>query len=149
MVKCTDEELLIANTMAGDIAIQHFSGLRLKIPCPPEHFAVVTYYQAKMVALVVFNADIQIPEGDVVPLLPNKIGMDLWFLLYDFYEIDDFHRVGIRAELSRPISYNDKNVVNSFSTRLILDIHGPEPIIQSNDAPLFTPDIDLDIIKAG
>lgn len=66
-----------------------------------------------------------------------------------FYEIDDFHRVGIRAELSRPISYNDKNVVNSFSTRLILDINGPEPIIQSNDAPLFTPDIDLDIIKVG
>ncbi|KFC84282.1 hypothetical protein [Buttiauxella agrestis] len=93
--------------------------------------------------------DLDLPEGDVVPLLPNKIGMDLWFLLYDFYEIDDFHRVGIRAELSRPISYNDKNVVNSFSTRLILDINGPEPIIQSNDAPLFTPDIDLDILKVG
>ncbi|EPL2506736.1 TPA: hypothetical protein QCJ32_004583 [Enterobacter asburiae] len=93
--------------------------------------------------------DLALPDGDVVPLLPNKIGMDLWFLLYDFYEIDDFQRVGIRAELSRPISYNDKNVVNSFSTRLILDLHEPAPIIQSNDAPKFTPDIDLDILKVG
>ncbi|MDI8954367.1 hypothetical protein MJO10_31470, partial [Salmonella enterica subsp. enterica serovar Anatum] len=51
--------------------------------------------------------------GDTVPqmYLPNKIGLDLWFLLYDFYELDGDERVGIRAELSRPISYNSKNVV--------------------------------------
>ncbi|MDI5700019.1 hypothetical protein MJL76_23990, partial [Salmonella enterica subsp. enterica serovar Montevideo] len=58
-------------------------------------------------------------------------------------------RVGIRAELSRPISYNSKNVVNDFSTRLILDVHQPDPIVQNGDVPQFTPDIDLDILKTG
>ncbi|HHR0842968.1 hypothetical protein ACVZIW_07765 [Klebsiella aerogenes] len=93
--------------------------------------------------------DLDLPEGEVVPLLPNKIGRDLWFLLYDFYELDEFNRVGIRAELSRPVSYNNKNVVNSFSTRLILDIHQPDPIVRGGEAPQFTPDIDLDILKTG
>lgn len=92
---------------------------------------------------------LDLPESDAIPLLPNKIGLDLWFLLYDFYEIDGDERVGIRAELSRPISYNDKNVVNNFSTRLILDIHRPDSIIQNGDVPKFTPDIDLDILKTG
>lgn len=93
--------------------------------------------------------DLDLPEGDVIPLLPNKIGLDLWFLLYDFYELDGDERVGIRAELSRPISYNSKNVVNDFSTRLILDVHKPDPIVQNGDVPQFTPDIDLDILKTG
>ncbi|MDI5754270.1 hypothetical protein MJL79_27560, partial [Salmonella enterica subsp. enterica serovar Montevideo] len=81
--------------------------------------------------------DLDLPEGDVIPLLPNKIGLDLWFLLYDFYELDGDERVGIRAELSRPISYNSKNVVNDFSTRLILDVHQPDPIVQNGDVPQF------------
>lgn len=88
-------------------------------------------------------------EGESTPLLPNKIGRDLWFLLYDFYELDEFDRVGIRAEFSRPVSYNNKNVVNSFSTRLILDVHQPDPIVRNDEAPQFTPDIDLDIFKTG
>ncbi|XBS68929.1 hypothetical protein ABK905_20605 [Acerihabitans sp. KWT182] len=95
------------------------------------------------------NLDLDLFEGDTIPLLPNKIGLDLWFLLYDFYVLDEHHRVGMRAELSRPISYNDKNVVNSFSTRLILDIHQPDPIIRSGDEPQFTPNIEFDISKAG
>ncbi|HBY5479193.1 hypothetical protein ACYBNF_06215 [Klebsiella pneumoniae] len=93
--------------------------------------------------------DLDLPESDAIPLLPNKIGLDLWFLLYDFYELDADERVGIRAELSRPISYNSKNVVNDFSTRLILDVHQPDPIVKNGDVPQFTPDIDLDILKTG
>ncbi|EFH7227251.1 hypothetical protein RCM87_05920 [Escherichia marmotae] len=93
--------------------------------------------------------DLDLPEGEIVPLLPNKIGRDLWFLLYDFDELDEFNRVGIRAELSRPVSYNDKNVVNSFSTRLILDVHQPDPMVQGGETPQFTPDIDLEILKTG
>ncbi|AER32998.1 putative plasmid-related protein [Pantoea ananatis PA13] len=93
--------------------------------------------------------DLDLPEGDIIPLLPNKIGRDLWFLLYELYDLDEFDRKGIRAELSRPVSYNNKNVVNSFSTRLILDIHQPDPIVRKGDAPQFTPDIDLDILKTG
>lgn len=95
------------------------------------------------------NLDLDLPEGDAIPLLPNKIGLDLWFLLYDFYELDGDERVGIRAELSRPVSYNSKNVVNGFSTRLILDIRKPGPTVQNGDLPQFTPDIDLDILKTG
>ncbi|MGB6187376.1 MAG: hypothetical protein WBF70_02165 [Aeromonas molluscorum] len=93
--------------------------------------------------------DFDLPKGDIVPLLPNKIGLDLWFLLYNFYELDGDERVGIRAELSRPVSYNNKNVVNNFSTRLILDIHKPDPIVQNGDVPQFTPDIELNILKTG
>ncbi|WP_261455023.1 hypothetical protein [Serratia fonticola] len=91
----------------------------------------------------------ELPEGEGIPLLPNQLGLDLWFLLYDFYELDEHHRVGIRAELSRPISYNHKNVVNGFSTRLILNTHRPDPIVQSADEPQFTPAIEIDILKAG
>ncbi|MFF0977539.1 hypothetical protein ACFYK5_19265, partial [Proteus mirabilis] len=93
--------------------------------------------------------DFGLSNEDITPPLPNKIGLDLWFLLYDFDKTDEYGRVGIRAELSRPISYNDKNIVNSFSTRLILDIHQPEPIIQGRDTPQFTQDIELDISKVG
>jgi len=89
------------------------------------------------------------PDGDVISLLPNKIGRDLWFLLYDFYELDEFNRVGIRAELSRPVSYNDKNVVNSFSTRLIIDMNQSNPLVRNSESPQFTPKIDLDILKTG
>lgn len=93
--------------------------------------------------------DLSLPEGEIIPLLSNKIGLDLWFLLYEFYEPDEFDRVRIRAELSRPVSYNDKNIVNSFSTRLILDVHQPDPIVRNGEEPQFTPDIDLDILKTG
>ncbi|WP_193014406.1 MULTISPECIES: hypothetical protein [Gammaproteobacteria] len=93
--------------------------------------------------------DFGLSNEDITPPLPNKIGLDLWFLLYDFDKTDEYGRVGIRAELSRPISYNDRNIVNSFSTRLILDIHQPEPIIQGRDTPQFTQDIELDISKVG
>lgn len=93
--------------------------------------------------------DFDLPEGEVTPLLPNKIGRDLWFLLYELYDLDEHNRKGIRAELSRPISYNSKNVINSFSTRLILDTHQPDPLVQGGNAPQFTPAIDLDIFKVG
>ncbi|EIY5155790.1 hypothetical protein KAG03_11990 [Klebsiella variicola] len=96
-----------------------------------------------------FKLDLDVPEGAVIPLLPNKIGRDLWFLLYELYELDEFNRLGIRAELSRPVSYNNKNVVNSFSTRLILDARQPDPIVRNDTTPQFTPDIDLDILKTG
>ncbi|NQE78185.1 hypothetical protein [Pantoea ananatis] len=89
------------------------------------------------------------PQGNAVSVLPNKIGLDLWFLLYHLYELDDHNRMGIRAELSRPVSYNDRSVVNSFSTRLILDLRQPDPARKDNDLPQFTPDIDLDILKTG
>jgi len=95
------------------------------------------------------NLDLELPDGEVVSLRQNKIGRDLWFLLYDFYELDEFKRVGIRAELSRPVSYNDKNVVNSFSTRLILDMNQEDSLIGNNESPQFTPKIDLDILKTG
>lgn len=93
--------------------------------------------------------DLGLTESETIPLLPNKIGRDLWFLLYNFYELDEFDRVGIRAELSRPVSYNNKNVVNNFSTRLILDSYQPDPIIRNSEVPQFTADIDLDILKVG
>lgn len=93
--------------------------------------------------------DLGLKESEIISLLPNKIGRDLWFLLYNFYELDEFGRVGIRAELSRPVSYNNKNVVNAFSTRLILDVQQPEPTVRNSVEPQFTPDIDLDILKTG
>ncbi|PNK64928.1 MULTISPECIES: hypothetical protein [Pantoea] len=89
------------------------------------------------------------PDMDVIPILPNKIGRDLWFLLYEFYELDEFNRLGIRAELSRPLSYNDNNVVNSFSTRLILDMNQTDALFRNSELPQFTPKIDLDIFKTG
>lgn len=84
-----------------------------------------------------------------VPLLPNDLGLDLWFLLYDLYKIGNDGQMGIRAELSRPISYNDKGIINGFSTRLILNIETPELIIRSNEETEFTPDIEFDILKTG
>ncbi|MET3816245.1 MULTISPECIES: hypothetical protein [Pantoea] len=93
--------------------------------------------------------DFKLSDIDAISLLPNKIGRDLWFLLYDFYELDEFNRVGIRAELSRPVSYNNNNVVNSFSTRLILDVNQLDPLLPKGESPQFTPDIDLDILKTG
>ncbi|HEB9656541.1 TPA: hypothetical protein RZL14_003549 [Yersinia enterocolitica] len=83
------------------------------------------------------------------PLLPNKLGKDLWFLLYDLDEVDENGRMSIRAELSRPISYNDKNIVNDFSTRLILDTKRPSPVDMIGVEPQFTPDIDIDISQVG
>ncbi|PHM67539.1 hypothetical protein Xsto_00422 [Xenorhabdus stockiae] len=85
---------------------------------------------------------------DDEPLLPNQLGLDLWFLLYNFYEIDE-HQLGIKAELSRPITYNHKNIVNSFSTRLILDTAPTDPVIKRGDEPQFTPEIEIDILKTG
>lgn len=94
--------------------------------------------------------DFDIPEGQGLPYLPNKLGLDLWFLLYEFYKLDEHGRLGIRAELSRPISYNQKNIVNGFSTRLILSTHRPDdPTIVIGEEPQFTPDIEIDILKTG
>lgn len=91
--------------------------------------------------------------GAVIHDLPtqpmNKLGKDLWMLLYHLYEIDEHHRMGIRAELARPVSYNSRNIINGFSTRLILNTHTPDLLFSSNDEPQFTPDIELDISKAG
>ncbi|MDC9615268.1 hypothetical protein PSI19_15625 [Xenorhabdus khoisanae] len=81
-------------------------------------------------------------------LLPNHLGLDLWFLLYNFYEIDE-HQLGIKAELSRPITYNQKNIVNSFSTRLILNTTPTDPVIKRGEEPQFTPEIEIDILKTG
>ena len=57
--------------------------------------------------------------------------------------------MSIRAELSRPISYNDKNIVNDFSTRLILDTKRPSPVVMIGVEPQFTPDFDIDISQVG
>lgn len=84
-----------------------------------------------------------------ISLLPNDLGLDLWFLLYELYKTGDDGQMGIRAELSRPVSYNDKGIINGFSTRLILNIENPETSIRSNEETEFTADIDIDILKTG
>ncbi|CDG89813.1 hypothetical protein [Xenorhabdus bovienii] len=85
---------------------------------------------------------------DDKPLLPNKLGLDLWFLLYNFYKIDE-HQLGIKAELSRPITYSQKNIVNGFSTRLILNTAPTDPVIKQGEEPQFTSEIEIDILKTG
>ncbi|MGL5218367.1 MAG: hypothetical protein ACRC8G_02545 [Plesiomonas shigelloides] len=90
-----------------------------------------------------------LPEMDVEPILPNQLGLDLWFLLYSLDRDADSSRCTIKAELSRPASFNNKGIVNSFSTRLILNMSEPDYMSHGNDVPQFTPDIDLDILKMG
>lgn len=91
------------------------------------------------------------PESDAVNFIPppNKLNLDLWFLLYAFAEQNSFGQTTIRAELSRPLSFNYKNKINSFSIRVILTIPTDHPIEPVAISPEFTPDIDIDILNVG
>lgn len=61
-----------ADTVAGDIAVKHDAGLRLKIPCPPDHHAFMANDQAKMGVLVILNGNIQVLTGNGLCLVSGK-----------------------------------------------------------------------------
>jgi len=81
--------------------------------------------------------------------LPNKLNLDLWFLMYTFTEPNSFGQQTIRAEFSRPLTFSYKNKINSFSIRVILSIPTDHPIEPVTISPEFTPDIDIDILNVG
>ncbi|MCG3464060.1 hypothetical protein L7G72_20100 [Xenorhabdus bovienii] len=77
-----------------------------------------------------------------------QLGLDVWFLLHYVYQIDEY-QWGMRAEFSQPTTYNQKNVVNGFSTRLILNTAPTDPVVKQDNEPQFTQDIEIDILKTG
>ncbi|MDX8001183.1 hypothetical protein FE394_18870 [Xenorhabdus sp. Reich] len=76
------------------------------------------------------------------------LGLDVWCLLHYVYQIDEY-QWGMRAEFSQPTTYNQKNVVNGFSTRLILNTAPTDPVIKQDNEPQFTSEIEIDILKTG
>lgn len=82
----------------------------------------------------------------------NKLDLDLWILLYCLIDRDEFgNYTGIRAELSKPHSFNTNGIINSFSVRLILSLPTPDfDLFKSDDtATHFTPEIDIQIEGLG
>ncbi|CDG99830.1 hypothetical protein [Xenorhabdus bovienii] len=77
-----------------------------------------------------------------------QLGLDVWFLLHYVYQIDEY-QWGMQAEFSQPTTYNQKNVVNGFSTRLILNTAPTDPVVKQDNEPQFTQDIEIDILKTG
>lgn len=52
----------------GDIAVKTFTGIRLKVPCPPDHLDFgIANYQADVTVLVVFSVNVVIPAGTSGP----------------------------------------------------------------------------------
>ncbi|MBE8597872.1 hypothetical protein [Xenorhabdus sp. BG5] len=81
-------------------------------------------------------------------ILTNSLGLDIWCLLHYVYRIDEY-QWGMRAEFSKPITYNRKNEINGFSTRLILNTTSTDPVTKQGGEPQFTPEIEIDILKTG
>lgn len=83
-------------------------------------------------------------------------GMEVWALMYHCMshiaeDGSGIKQVEVRAELSKPSSYNEKGFINYFSTRIILPIitlnGSPDLIDDDYDDDQFNPDIDIDIGK--
>lgn len=74
--------------------------------------------------------------------------VEVWALMY--YCMSFAEQVEVRAELSKPSSYNEKGFINCFSTRIILPVitlNGSPDLIDDYDDDQFNPDIDIDIAK--
>ncbi|MCL1056802.1 hypothetical protein L2729_02200 [Shewanella gelidimarina] len=86
------------------------------------------------------------PNLDLFPeLLPlsnpkNKLNCDIWFLLHNFDKSNNM----LKAELTRPISYDKKGYVTGFDleNRIIIDMERDEII---SIKPDFNEDIDFEI----
>lgn len=74
--------------------------------------------------------------------------LDIWCLLHYSYQVNEF-QWEVKAELSKATTYNSKNFINGFSTRLILNTKPIDPITNLGIEPEFTPEIDIDILKTG
>ncbi|CDH33762.1 hypothetical protein [Xenorhabdus bovienii] len=92
--------------------------------------------------------DLDFSSHDNDEALSTQLGLDVWCLLHYVYQIDEY-QWGMRAEFSQPTTYNQKNVVNGFSTRLILNTAPTDPVIKQDNEPQFTQDIEIDILKTG
>lgn len=56
------------DTWLADIAFKAFTGIRFKVPCPPDHLDFgIANYQADVTALVVFSVNVVIPAGTSGP----------------------------------------------------------------------------------
>ncbi|SUC36237.1 Uncharacterised protein [Providencia rustigianii] len=76
----------------------------------------------------------------------NKL--EIWCLLHYAYQVNEF-QWEVKAELSKATTYDSKNFINGFSTRLILNTKPIDPITNLGMEPEFTPEIDIDILKTG
>lgn len=74
--------------------------------------------------------------------------LDIWCLLHYSYQVNEF-QWEVKAELSKATTYNSKNFINGFSTRLILNTKPIDPITNLGMEPEFTPEVDIDILKTG
>lgn len=74
--------------------------------------------------------------------------LDIWCLLHHSYQVNEF-QWEVKAELSKAATYNSKNFINGFSTRLILNTKPIDPITNLGMEPEFTPEVDIDILKTG
>ncbi|NBL76212.1 hypothetical protein GWI67_01200 [Proteus sp. G2672] len=74
--------------------------------------------------------------------------LDIWCLMHYSYQVNEF-QWEVKAELSKATTYNSKNFINGFSTRLILNTKPIDPIANLGMEPEFTPEIDIDILKTG
>ncbi|MDC9591437.1 hypothetical protein PSI23_19660 [Xenorhabdus sp. XENO-10] len=92
--------------------------------------------------------DLDFSSHDNDEALSTQLGLDVWCLLHYVYQIDEY-QWGMRAEFSQPTTYNQKNVVNGFSTRLILNTAPTDPVIKQDNEPQFTSEIEIDILKTG
>ncbi|MDX7989175.1 hypothetical protein FE392_17980 [Xenorhabdus sp. 12] len=92
------------------------------------------------------NLDFSSRDDDESSSIP--LGLDVWCLLHYVYQVDEY-QWGMRAEFSQPTTYNQKNVINGFSTRLILNTAPKDPVIKQDNEPQFTKDIEIDILKTG
>tara|TARA_R110000823_G_C15950318_1_gene501619 strand:+ start:4690 stop:5397 length:708 start_codon:yes stop_codon:yes gene_type:complete len=69
---------------------------------------------------------------------------DVWILMHYSQKIAD-GEYRVRAELSRPSTYDNKGRINSFSDRIMLDLMGLNIESQPNSETQFTDDIDFNI----
>ena len=69
---------------------------------------------------------------------------DVWVLLHYSQKIAD-GEYRVKAELSRPSTYDNKGCINSFSGRIMLDSMGLNIESQPNTETQFTDDIDFNI----
>ena len=69
---------------------------------------------------------------------------DVWILMHYSQKIAD-GEYRVKAELSRPSTYDNKGRINSFSDRIMLDLMGLNIESQPNSETQFTDDIDFNI----
>lgn len=69
---------------------------------------------------------------------------DVWILMHHSQKIAD-GEYRVKAELSRPSTYDNKGRINSFSDRIILDLMGSDIESQPKSETQFTDDIDFNI----